>query len=100
MIVLCVLIENFVKYQSKFIGKPQPYDLSGITTPIYVFYSTKDRAVNWKDVEKLETRLPAGFVQKWRNSEFGHVDFVLSKNAKDLVFDETIALLDTITTLV
>ncbi|XP_059062213.1 lipase 3-like [Achroia grisella] len=73
---------------------PPEYDLSKITTPVFLHYADNDPMAHVNDVDRLFKELgrPAG---KFRIplSTFGHLDFIWGINAKTLLFDRVINLL-------
>ncbi|XP_031766858.2 lipase 3-like [Galleria mellonella] len=74
--------------------RPPEYDLSKITTPVFLHYADRDPMAHVNDVDRLFRELgrPAG---KFRISlqSFGHLDFIWGVDAKELLFDRVINLL-------
>jgi hypothetical protein len=60
--------------------------------PVVLFYGRKDWIVNEKDLDYLKQNLP-NIVFEYSVDQFGHMDFVLGKNAKEMVYDKIIELL-------
>ncbi|XP_063892998.1 lipase 1-like [Helicoverpa armigera] len=74
--------------------KPPRYDLSKITTPVFLHYSDTDPLAHVEDVETLFRELgrPIG---KFRvpQATFSHIDFMYGINAKELVYNRAINLI-------
>ncbi|XP_018006599.1 lipase 3-like [Hyalella azteca] len=74
---------------------PPAYNVSRIPCPVALYWAENDRFINAKDVRMLEETVP-GFKRSYRvNSEsFDHVDFIFSKKAKTLVYQDIVELLN------
>lgn len=75
---------------------PPRYDLSRITTPVFLHFSSSDPLAHVNDVDRLFRELgrPVG---KFRipMATFSHMDFIWGINAQDLLYDRTINLIKT-----
>lgn len=83
--------ENQLRY-----GQPTPpdYELSKVTAPVYIFWGESDKAVAPGDVAWLASKL--GNLKsstRIEDSEWNHVNFLFSTDAKRLVYDKFIPLL-------
>ncbi|CAH1105287.1 unnamed protein product [Psylliodes chrysocephalus] len=82
---------NYKIYGSIF---PPDYDLSKITAPMYLIYSSNDWLAANVDVEKLYSQLPNGKelynipIQTWN-----HLDFLFGNNATEMVYDKIVQIL-------
>ncbi|CAH0584279.1 unnamed protein product [Chrysodeixis includens] len=74
--------------------KPPQYDLSKITTPVFLHYSDSDPLAHVNDVDRLFRELgrPIG---KFRVplASFSHLDFLYGINARELLFNRVINLI-------
>ncbi|XP_026730926.1 lipase 1-like [Trichoplusia ni] len=74
--------------------KPPRYDLSKITTPVFLHYSDTDKFAHVNDVDRLFRELgrPIG---KFRIplASFSHVDFLYGINSRELLFNRVINLI-------
>ncbi|CAG9784621.1 unnamed protein product [Diatraea saccharalis] len=79
------LIGNKMTYGS---FKPPTYNLSAISTPIFLHYSDNDWLASPKDVDTLSKEINS-VVGKYRvpMAKFNHVDFVFAIDAKKLIYD-------------
>ncbi|KAK7576284.1 hypothetical protein V9T40_012570 [Parthenolecanium corni] len=83
---------NIKKY-----GSPNPpkYDLSKIKVPITLMYSADDWLSSHEDVQALAQDLPIIFeVVQVPVKPFNHLDFIWSVDAKVLVYDESLRILN------
>ncbi|XP_052759449.1 lipase 1-like [Galleria mellonella] len=84
-------ITNIAKY-----GRPVPpsYDLSQITTPVYLYYSLGDTVADYRDILYLADRLPnvVSLYQVERPS-FTHLDYAWAIDAKEQVYDKLITFM-------
>ncbi|KAG5865621.1 hypothetical protein JTB14_010371 [Gonioctena quinquepunctata] len=75
---------NLKKYGSE---TPPEYDLSQITTPVYIFHSANDFLCAYEDIQTLHGRLPDGAVKLFMEDEmWNHLDFVFGIEASELVY--------------
>ncbi|XP_047993750.1 lipase 3-like [Leguminivora glycinivorella] len=85
------LLGNILLY-----GTPQPprYDLSKVTSPVFLHYSPSDALADVRDVDRLFAELgrPVG---KFRipDDRFGHLDFIWGIDANKIVYERVINLL-------
>ncbi|XP_052759433.1 lipase 3-like [Galleria mellonella] len=84
-------IKNIERY-----GRPVPpsYDLSQITTPVYIHYGLGDIVTGYKDTYHLASKLPnlVGMYEVKRPS-FNHFDFVWGVDAREQVYDTIVGIL-------
>ena len=71
---------------------PPNFNLSSITTPIYIFYGDGDKLIAKEDVLKLVDVLPSadGNIFEVNYPGWNHNDFVYAIEAKKLVYDNII----------
>lgn len=83
--------ENLFKYR-QFV--PPIYNMSRVTAPIYIHYSANDLLVSPIDVQHLYEDLvnPIG-KHLVPMKEFNHIDFLWAINAKTLVYDQVVKVL-------
>ncbi|CAH0547946.1 unnamed protein product [Brassicogethes aeneus] len=74
---------------------PPSYDLSQITAPIALYYSTNDLLTSPKDVEYLATKLP-NLVLKYLipYESFNHLDFIVAKDVIPLLYGRVMDLMN------
>ncbi|XP_055678088.1 lipase 3-like [Lutzomyia longipalpis] len=84
--------ENMKKYGSR---TPPDYPFDRITAPISLHYGENDWDVAAEDVEILGTRI-TNLIGAFRVpfAKFNHADFLIAKDAKNLVYDDLIALIN------
>lgn len=81
-------VENLKRYNDTL---PPSYNVSSITTPLYLFYSIKDWFTDYRDVQKLKKELisvKADVVMD--DVDWTHLDFILGESAKEKLYDRTI----------
>ncbi|XP_013190839.2 lipase 1 [Amyelois transitella] len=73
---------------------PPRYDLSKITTPVFLHYSDSDPMVHVNDVDTLFRELGRA-IGKFRVPEprFSHFDFIWAVNGRELLYDRVINLI-------
>lgn len=69
---------------------PSDFDLSRITTPISLHFSSADKMVNPLDVQRLIPKLKnsLAFVQNIREKEINHIDFIWGIDAASLIYSQ------------
>lgn len=67
--------------------KPPPYDLSQVTCPVALYYSSGDLIVDYRDVEKLLNWLP-NVVRAQKIKEYNHADYQWAYTAPKLVYSD------------
>ncbi|XP_050664244.1 lipase 3-like [Leptidea sinapis] len=84
-------ISNIKKYGQ---ATPPKYNLSQITAPVILHYSTADPLSNIVDVERLYAELggPAEMI-KVPHDQFSHIDFMWGLDAKELLFDHVLDIM-------
>lgn len=72
--------------------EPPAYNLTAVTAPIVLHYSANDYLAHVDDVQRLAKQLP-NLVENHliEMDQFNHVDFVIAKDAKQLLYDTIIA---------
>ena len=83
--------ENLGHYNGS--STPPTFNLSSITTPLYIFYGNGDRLIAEEDVLELAERLPSSSLQATYKIDYqgwNHNDFVYAQDAKKLVYDTII----------
>ncbi|ERL86266.1 lipase 3 [Dendroctonus ponderosae] len=83
-------IENYVKYGST---SPPVYNVSQITAPVAAYYSSNDYFAGVTSVERLVSELP-NVVDQYliEYEQFNHLDFILAKDVKTMIYDRVISL--------
>ncbi|XP_024875874.1 lipase 1-like, partial [Temnothorax curvispinosus] len=85
------IAENYKRYKQKI---PPSYDFKKITAPIILFYSANDMVVTKENVLELGKRLPNVLLtEEVPFKHFSHVDFLWAINAKTLLYDRLLELL-------
>ncbi|KAK5639877.1 hypothetical protein RI129_010688 [Pyrocoelia pectoralis] len=85
-------VTNLNKYQKTY---PPLYNLSKITAPVALFYSSGDWLAQPKDVEMLSKRLPNCILkQKVKLETFNHFDFLFAIDVVPLLYEDVIRVLD------
>ncbi|XP_012135889.2 lipase 3 [Megachile rotundata] len=84
------LIRNLRQYGSIL---PPQYDLSKVTMPVHIHYSTNDALVDHKDSIKLYKMLPNAQKLLVPNSLFAHLDFVWGKDVDTLLYNKIFSLM-------
>ncbi|VVC97305.1 lipase 3-like [Leptidea sinapis] len=84
-------LKNQIKYGTI---SPPLYNLSAITTPIFLHYSDNDWLTTPKDVDKLFTKLKTA-VGKYKVplKKFNHLDFVFANDANKLIYNRIINIM-------
>ncbi|EEB09974.1 Lipase 1 precursor, putative [Pediculus humanus corporis] len=81
----------------KYYGKtmPEPYNLTKITTPVFLYYGPNDFFVSERDLFKFARELP-NFIGYYKipYNKFNHIDYIFANNANDLFFPHIIHLLN------
>ncbi|CAH0694148.1 unnamed protein product [Spodoptera exigua] len=85
---------RFSNYRAYGSFRPPNYDLSKVTTPVFLHYSDSDPLAHVNDVDRLFRELgrPIG---KFRipQRKFSHIDFIYGINAKELLYNRIINLI-------
>lgn len=86
------LFGNNERYGS---SSPPDYDLKKITAPVYLHYSDNDWLAHVKDVDELASKL-GNLVGKFRvpDGKFNHLDYQWAIDAKSLLYDRVISIMD------
>ncbi|XP_071650480.1 lipase 3-like isoform X1 [Temnothorax longispinosus] len=85
------IAENYKRYKQK---TPPSYDLKKIIAPIIIFYSTNDMIVTEENALELGKHLPNVLLtEKVPFKLFNHADFVWAINAKTLLYDRVLELI-------
>lgn len=72
--------------------EPPAYNVTKITAPTAAYYAKNDFFAAVTDVQKLIKQLPNVVVDHLvENKLFNHLDFILAKDVKSLLFDDVIA---------
>lgn len=72
--------------------RPDDFDLSRITTPLSLHYSTADRLADATDVEILIPKLKSVIFIQRIDDKFNHIDFVWGMNTAKLVYSEILRI--------
>ncbi|CAG5074854.1 Similar to Lip3: Lipase 3 (Drosophila melanogaster) [Cotesia congregata] len=80
---------NLIKYNDMI---PPEYPLNKITTPLIIYYARNDKLVTKNDVEMMLKKIPTAIAKEVPDDKFGHLDFIISKNIKHLVYDRIDAI--------
>ncbi|XP_013200390.1 lipase 3 [Amyelois transitella] len=74
--------------------KPPAYNLTAITTPVFLHYADNDWLSTPNDVDKLLKEVNSA-VGKYRVplAKFNHLDFVFAINAKELIYDRLLNIM-------
>ncbi|CAG9581092.1 unnamed protein product [Danaus chrysippus] len=77
-------VQNLLKY-----GRFQPpqYDLRRVTVDLTMHYAMSDILLSEKDVLNMAAVIPNAKVRKVARESFGHMDFIISNDSKELVTD-------------
>ncbi|XP_063358670.1 lipase 3-like isoform X2 [Cydia amplana] len=86
------LLTNKRKYGT---FKPPPYDLSNIRTPVFLHYADNDWLSTPNDVDKLLREVKSA-VGKYKVPlpKFNHLDFVFAIDAKKLIYDRVMKIME------
>lgn len=73
---------------------PPLYNLTAVTTPVYMHYSNNDWLSTPPDVDKLSKEMPS-VIGKFKvpYKKFNHLDFVFAINAKELIYDRVMNIM-------
>ncbi|XP_076303832.1 lipase 3 [Lasioglossum baleicum] len=93
---------NFAHYDRGLFGNlkaygsihPTKYNLANIRMPVYLYYSTKDQLVSYKDVRKLYEQLPNAQSFLVPHKEFSHLDFVWGKDVDTLLYNRILSRME------
>ncbi|XP_031767964.2 lipase 3-like [Galleria mellonella] len=83
--------ENLIMYGSL---TPPDYELDKITSPVAIYYATKDRVTPQASVDAISSRL--GNVVKLTRvpyDDFSHADFLFARDVKELLYDDVLDLI-------
>ncbi|XP_044749809.1 uncharacterized protein LOC123310406 [Coccinella septempunctata] len=86
--------KNIRRYGTR---KPPIYDIKKIQIPIQIVYSTSDWATTEKDALNLYHKLPKEAihgVKRISDKNFNHLDFLLAKEAKTIVYDDLLNIIN------
>lgn len=74
---------------------PPEYNVTNIDTPTVIFHAPNDPLSTEDDVQTLISRLPRGtpLVYEKVNTVFNHGDFMLAKNAHNVVYTKLLKIL-------
>ncbi|XP_025987780.2 lipase 3 [Solenopsis invicta] len=84
------IAENYKRYKQK---TPPSYDLKKITAPIVMFYGANDVVVREQNVRELSKRLSNVLIEEVPYKLFNHVDFTWAIDAKSLLYDRILELI-------
>ncbi|XP_062540113.1 lipase 1-like [Armigeres subalbatus] len=83
---------NLLKYGSK---KPPAYNLELATAPVLMYYGLNDWLVHPRSVLELAKVLPRVVAaEQVADKQFNHIDFILAKNVRSLLYDQAIQMID------
>ncbi|XP_066601259.1 uncharacterized protein [Prorops nasuta] len=82
--------DNYHRY-----GKisPPEYPLENISVPIVIFYGENDPYTTEKDAMTIQSKLRTASLRRIRSTNFSHLDFIFSKESKNLVYDDVLEIL-------
>ncbi|ODM96135.1 Lipase 3 [Orchesella cincta] len=86
--------ENFRRYGT---ADPPRYNLSRIQTPIHIFWGEQDAMVSPPDIQRLANDLSPGTLRaviRVNDDTFQHLDFLVARDAKVLVYEPLLALMN------
>ncbi|XP_014477144.1 PREDICTED: lipase 3-like [Dinoponera quadriceps] len=84
-------VGNYEHYKQK---TPITYDLSKVTVPIALFYSSNDLVVRKTNVLELQKHLPnVALLEEVQYELFNHADFLWGIDAKTLIYDRVIEVI-------
>lgn len=86
--------ENRNRYSQDF---PPSYNLSNVEVPVALLYAQNDYLAGYQDVKKLYTTLPtqsAIEIYKIPYDNFNHLDFLWGIDARELVYNKIIDLMN------
>ncbi|XP_065074236.1 lipase 1-like [Ochlerotatus camptorhynchus] len=76
-------------------GKPPTYDLTLSSAPVLLYYGLNDWLIHPRDVQDVAEMLPRVLATKpVADKKFNHLDFILAKNVRSLVYDQLIQILE------
>ncbi|XP_024084768.1 lipase 3-like [Cimex lectularius] len=76
---------------------PPFYPLERVTTPIALYYGDNDALMNGRSADKLASMLPNLIMNKMvADPKFTHADYILGINAKEMVYDDVINMLESL----
>lgn len=80
---------SFAKYTKSF-RRPSDFQLSKITTPLTLHYSTADKLADATDVTRLISKLKNSmvYVQPIDEPKFNHIDFVWGIKSASLIYSK------------
>lgn len=80
---------SFGKYTKPF-RTPSDFQLSRITAPLILHYSTADKLADATDATRLISKLKNSmvYVQAIDEPKFNHIDFVWSENSASLIYSK------------
>lgn len=78
----------FGKYKDGVESRHGDFDVSKITAPISIHYSTHDRLADPTDVEKLIPKLPNVVSVQRIDELFNHIDFVWGIHSASLIYSK------------
>ncbi|XP_034473375.1 lipase 3 [Drosophila innubila] len=81
--------KNLAKYGSEV---PPSYDLTKITSNVYLYAGPADGSANLKDIARLPAYLPNHEVFEIDDPTWGHLDFIFALKVKEVINDKAIAL--------
>lgn len=82
---------NFEAYG---ITEPPNYRFSNITFPTFIYFSDSDGISNYIDVQRLIMEIPNSQAKFLQGLDWSHADFVAGKDAKKLIYDDIVAVLN------
>ncbi|XP_066143555.1 uncharacterized protein [Euwallacea fornicatus] len=75
-------------------SNPPHYNLSAVDVPVVFFVADGDSFIQLEDILEVSRQLSTSVnIQKVAYPRFTHIDYILSKNASDLVYESTYRIL-------
>lgn len=85
-------LQNYLSYGER---TPEEYNIEQITAPVALFYAKKDLFASLSNVEKITSNLPNVVLSSAnRDENFTHLDFMIAKDATELLYNDVISIMD------
>ncbi|XP_062142725.1 LOW QUALITY PROTEIN: lipase 3 [Drosophila sulfurigaster albostrigata] len=84
--------KNLAKYGTE---EPPAYDLTQITSQVYLYAGPADGSANLKDIARLPQYLSQHTLFEIEDPTWGHLDFIFALKVKEIINDKVISLSET-----